>query len=116
MIRANQGHSIDGVVVKMYTIRIKDVNEYPIIIHGTTFKNWQLIKESGYLDKMSRHHIHFANGYDAKSGFRKNSQVLIEIDLTQAVEDKIPFFVSENGVILTPGKDGKLDKKYFILS
>lgn len=37
------------------------------------------------------------------SGMRLNSQVLIFIDIQKAIEDGIEFFLSQNGVVLTPG-------------
>ena len=47
------------------------------------------------------------------SGMRATSKVVIEIDVALAMSDGIDFFESENGVILSEGKDGILAPKYF---
>lgn len=45
---------------------------------------------------------------------RTSSQVLIFVDVESAMADGIRFYISSNGVILTPGNDeGFLSKKYF---
>ena len=57
---------------------------------------------------MARNHVHLAVGLPGKngviSGMRSSAEVVIEINMTQAIfEGNIPFFVSKNRVILTPG-------------
>jgi len=95
---------------------IKNAAEYNIVVHGTTLKNWELIKTSG-LKAMSRQHIHFAIGYpgegDVISGMRRSCEVFIEINLEKAIKDGIEFFVSTNKVVLTRGIEGLLAKHYF---
>lgn len=56
------------------------------IIHGTYYKNWTTIKEYG-LSRMKRLHIHFSSEEpsSAKSGIRKNSQILIYINIAKAL-------------------------------
>jgi len=45
---------------------------------------------------------------------RSSSQILIYIDLQQALRDGLLFYLSDNGVILTEGdKTGFLSPKYF---
>jgi hypothetical protein len=46
---------------------------------------------------------------------RFSCDVFIEIDIIRAIENNIPFFISENSVILTPGENEKgfLSKDYF---
>ena len=41
--------------------KIEDPTEYPVVIHGTYLKFWDLIKAGG-LKRMTRNHIHFAPG------------------------------------------------------
>ncbi|KAF6011883.1 hypothetical protein HII13_002351 [Brettanomyces bruxellensis] len=62
MICALQGHSIASVTDSYGMTEIKK-NEYPEqIIHGTYYNKLKSIKESGGLSRMSRNHIHFAEG------------------------------------------------------
>ena len=58
---------------------ITDPDEAPKVIHGTYFKAWNQIQQSG-LNKMKRNHIHFAAGEPGSeeviSGMRSSAQVL----------------------------------------
>ena len=106
-VRANQGHSMD-LQVEMDRIFT------PITaIHGTKLSSWKHIQKTG-LCRMTRKHIHFASGLNAMSGFRKNSECLIYLDMHKALQDGIEFYKSSNGVILSEGVNGKLDPKYFL--
>lgn len=68
---------------------------------------------------MARNHIHFSIGYlgekEVISGMRNTCDVFIEIDIVNAIKDGIPFYMSSNNVILTPGiePNGLLPLKYF---
>ena len=66
---------------------------------------------------MARNHIHFATGLPGDdfvvSGMRGSSQVIIEVDLKRALQDGIPFYVSKNGVVLSPGINKVIEPKYF---
>src|SRR3990170_1485258 len=99
-IRASQGHSI-VTVMEDAMVPIIDPNQYPEVIHGTFRKNLKSILDTG-LSKMARNHIHFANGLSATSGIRKNTNVLIYMNMDLALSEGIKFFISDNGVILTP--------------
>lgn len=46
---------------------------------------------------------------------RKSSAVLLYIDVKRAMQDGIAFYISKNGVILTPGQgdEGVLSPRYF---
>ena len=48
------------------------------------------------------------------SGMRKDCEVAIWINLKAALEDGVPFYMSQNQVVLTPGKEGRLSPKYFL--
>ena len=54
---------------------------------------------------------------NAKSGIRKGysrPDILIYLDIEKAIKDGIEFYVSKNGVILSPGnQDGIIDVRYF---
>lgn len=96
--------------------KIVDPTLFPVVIHGTYFKFWNLIKDQG-LKRMSRNHMHFAPGMPKDngviSGMRSSCDVYIEIDMFAAIKDGISFYISSNNVILTEGLDGVLPPQYF---
>ncbi len=108
--RARQGHSIP------VDVGLKEITDPTTRAwHGTTRNAWNLIEESGGLNRMGRQHIHMAKGMPGEvvSGMRETSKVIVEIDCELAMKDGIKFFESENGVILSDGIDGVISKKYF---
>lgn len=115
-IRACQGHSIKELDEAQMMQAITNAEDFPLVIHGT-FKRFLPLIESGGLRVMGRNHIHFTTGYpgdrDVVSGMRRSCEVFIEIDMRKAMSDGIEFFISSNGVVLTSGRDGVLDRKYF---
>ncbi|KAK4469796.1 hypothetical protein MN116_007311 [Schistosoma mekongi] len=115
-IRAFQGHSvvIDGLDITL----IKNPEDYPTVIHGTYFRNWESIRKEG-LKRMHRTHIHFAPGEIGESGvisgMRSSAEIIIYIDLIKAMNDGYKFYISKNNVILCEGNaDGCLPTKYFL--
>ncbi|KAI8941121.1 hypothetical protein NX059_002359 [Plenodomus lindquistii] len=135
LIRANQGHSIKVDTDGLLTPIAQEAGNIPdTVIHGTDEPAWNLILKSGGLRRMGRNHIHFASGLPAGfksltsstgsaeekdaapviSGMRKNSSILIYIDIQAAIAAGIKFFISENGVILTEGNEqGFLPYEFF---
>jgi 2'-phosphotransferase len=135
LIRANQGHSINVDTEGLLTPISIDAGNVPsTVVHGTDERAWTLISKSGGLRRMGRNHIHFASGLpegfksvDAStgsaeekesapviSGMRKNSTILVYVDIEAAMKAGIKFFVSENGVILSEGnEEGFLPYKFF---
>merc|ERR1719471_63609 len=115
-IRANQGHTMEGIDPTQLLQQIFDPAEIPICIHGTYMRYWNSIQETG-LSKMQRHHIHFTSSEvqneEARSGFRKSCDLLIFVDTQRAMEDGCLFFKSDNNVILSPGFDGIIPSQYF---
>lgn len=139
-IRANQGHSLKGLQADQLLSPLTSEqlsNPSLFIIHGTTQKAWEEhIKYEG-LSRMKRNHIHFATGLptsqpksttfgDTKrrdesnyippiSGMRSSSEICIYINGAKCAHDGIPFYRSDNGVILTAGvtDEGVLPTKYF---
>lgn len=115
MIRANQGHTISAIQDDQLLERIYSA---PLCVHGTYMRYWESIHKNG-LKRMARNHIHFAckeiSSNQAISGMRSNVEVKIYIDFDLAVKEGIPFYLSKNNVILTPGvgEHGTLDRKYF---
>lgn len=116
-IRANQGHTIKVEVELKPLQSIEDFGT-GIAVHGTDEKAWDKIKDQG-LSRMKRNHIHLASGKPGDegviSGMRNSSKVFIYIDIEAALKDGIQFFLSENGVILSPGdSSGVIAPKYFL--
>ena len=48
------------------------------------------------------------------SGMRQGCDVAIWVDMRQAMQDGIKFYISKNGVILTSGVNGWIGKQYFL--
>jgi 2'-phosphotransferase len=117
-IRASQGHS-SRLDVDVPFKNVVSHHEIPIVIHGTFSNKIQTILGNG-LSKMDRQYIHFTQGQTdgipsgIPSGIRKNSNVLIYIDTKKAMDDGIEFKISNNNVILSNGKNGIIDSKYFL--
>ena len=99
-IRANQGHSVDVNAVDQTPVVPPDT-----LYHGTTDERWTLIRDSGGLNKMQRHHVHLsADPQTAKqvgSRHRKEKLLLLHIDAAAMHKAGRLFFLSENGVWLT---------------
>ena len=59
-IRANQGHSLDGINPEylLQEIPMKELATLPTIVHGTYFEAWRQIQAAGGLNRMNRTHIH----------------------------------------------------------
>ncbi len=113
-IRAVQGHSIPNINPDLELIN--DPSEIPIVVHGTNYNAYNIIKNTG-LNRMARQHIHFAHGtFDdltVISGMRKTAKVMIFINVEKAMADGIQFYKSSNGVILSEGIDGVIKPEYF---
>ena len=111
MIRAVQGHTMKQVnsdlLLTPLTLELAE-SSYPYCIHGTYLSVWNShIKKEG-LAPMDRNHIHFSSqpfgSSETISGMRSNVNVLIHIDLVAALKAGIPFYLSENKVILCGGE------------
>ena len=120
-IRANQGHSAGaGTAIDADALltRVTRAEELPRAVHGTYYKWWGAIGAEG-LCRMTRQHIHLAKGGPGEpgvtSGVRSDVELLIEVDVAVAMEAGVAFFVSANGVILTPGLGprGLLPPRFF---
>ncbi|KAL9619287.1 MAG: hypothetical protein Q9160_006052 [Pyrenula sp. 1 TL-2023] len=141
LIRATQGHSIKDISSAAYLdpITLENASSIPeTVVHGTFHAAWPHILGSGGLRPMTRTHIHFATGpklddirqgvevgqkggrkaIDSAvlggtviSGMRSDAQVLIYIDIRKALQNGIPFWRSENSVILSEGIPLKQDNQ-----
>lgn len=129
LIRATQGHSIKTVDAASFLepLSLSDESKLPdTVVHGTFHATWPAILQSGGLRCMGRNHVHFATGPSLESvlavnaedaarskpkpddsrvisGMRRDAQVLIYIDVRKALKAGVPFWRSENGVILSEG-------------
>jgi len=124
-IRASQGHSLQGIDdEKIFrTLRREDQDLPNVCFHGTYWKHVTSIKEKGLLAGgcafgWGRNHIHFSSYLPGDgrliSGMRYDCECVIHVNLRRALEDGIPFYLSSNKVILSPGIRGVLPKKYII--
>lgn len=117
-IRANQGHTM-GLKPELLLTKITNHLEIPYCIHGTYKNKLLLIKENG-LSKMNRDQIHMTtNRFDPRlkhvPGIRHSINTIIRINVELAMNDGIEFYVSDNGVILSPGNEnGFIPSKYFM--
>jgi len=112
-MRANQGHSMKSVQVELRPVHSSA--DIAMAVHGTTLQAWKSISTQG-LSKMSRNHIHLAQGVggNVMSGMRRSSQILIYIDVDKAISAGIKFFLSANDVVLTAGDEhGFLAPQFF---
>jgi len=121
-IRANQGHSIQGIVAEdlLTPIPSEELKNLDIIVHGTNKYAWEKYIYNEGLKRMNRNHIHFAPGLPQSnshviSGMRKDCEIHIFVDGAKCAKDSVKFYRSTNGVILTPGIDneGTLPVDYF---
>lgn len=96
-IRANQGHSVPGVLA----VSLNLVEPPDVLYHGTTRERWLQIQASGGLKPGSRHHVHLsADERTAKQvGSRHRGElVVLRVDAAAMHERGLPFYRSENGV------------------
>jgi putative RNA 2'-phosphotransferase len=97
MIRANQGHSVQGVSVGFESITPPDQ-----LYHGTVEKFLNNIRVEG-LRKMDRHHVHLSATIEtAKNvGSRRGKPIILIVDSASMSADGFEFYLSANGVWLT---------------
>ena len=123
-IRANQGHSFSAGLQSnqlLAPLTAEELSNHElIIVHGTTRRAWEDHIRIEGLRRMKRNHIHFATGLpngqkSPISGMRSSSEIYIYISGKKCADDAIPFYRSDNGVILSAGVDeeGLLPLKYF---
>lgn len=104
-IRANQGHSIPGVIIEM------EQPEPPeLLYHGTATRFLSAIMEEG-LKPMSRQYVHISPDIETavKVGSRHGTPVILIIRAKEFVSDGNPLYRSSNGVWLAE----RVPCKYF---
>ena len=93
-IRANQGHSIPGVVVQMEQLEPPE-----FLYHGTATRFLDSIMEEG-LKPMSRQWVHISSDVETavKVGKRHGTPVVLKIYARKFVQDGHKLYLSSNGV------------------
>ena len=93
-IRANQGHSIPGVIIEMEQ---PDPPEY--LYHGTATRFLDSIMRNGLI-LMSRQYVHISPDYETavKVGKRHGKPVVLVIDAKRFVADGNELYLSANGI------------------
>ena len=122
-IRAVQGHSMpeveDELLLRRLSLEDQDLPE--VCLHGTYRQHIASIKKlglvAGGVSGKARKHIHFTQYMPGDgrviSGMRGSCECVVYVDLRKALEDDIPFYMSTNEVLLSPGIKGVLPSKYF---
>lgn len=95
-IRANQGHSVEGVELKL-------TKKTPpaVLYHGTVERFLASIFKQG-LTPQKRHHVHLSAEIATATtvGSRRGEAVLLKVDAAAMLKDGLAFYLSENGVWL----------------
>jgi len=121
LIRATQGHSMKVVSDDQLLRRLSaaDPDLPGICVHGTYMRHLQSILQRGLLPgggASGRNHVHFApfEPGDGRviSGMRASCEAAVYVDLRRALADGVPFFLSTNQVLLSPGVRGAIPSKY----
>lgn len=97
LIRANQGHSVQGV-----NLELSPVTPPNTLFHGTVGKHLKSIAENG-LQRMSRQHVHLSEAIETAQvvGARRGKPIVLEVNSGLMQEEGYIFFRSSNGVWLT---------------
>lgn len=127
-IRAVQGHSLESIHDLSHQnldpnnvaslLPLVDEDGARMAIHGTNTDAWEQILATKELRRMGRNHIHLAKGLPGSSGtisgMRTTCSRLLYVNVSAALQDGVPFLLSSNGVILTPGapSTGTLPTQY----
>ena len=108
-VRATQGHTLRGDVLDddAMATRLTRTSGIREAVHGTSMRAWERIRTHG-LSRMRRRHVHMATGLpgdgEVRSGVRNDCEVAVWVDVERGVAEGVPFFVSANGVVLSPGE------------
>ena len=118
-IRANQGHSMPHIIQSLLLEEIGINNLPQLLYHGTYSKCIKSIKNTG-LSKMNRNNIHMVtqlpNFGTVISGMRNSCDQIIIIDAHKAYNAGIKFYLSKNGVVLSPGnKEGYITPEFLTI-
>jgi putative RNA 2'-phosphotransferase len=101
VIRASQGHSLDGTPVTLEALEASWsvwTRSQPLW-HGTRAEVVEGIAKLGILAQ-GRTHVHLAESLDSTVGKRANVAVMLQLDPQKLRDAGQPVFVSSNGVVL----------------
>lgn len=95
-IRANQGHSVEGV-----NLTFKELTPPSVLYHGTANKYLVSILSTG-LEKRTRQYVHLSEDLETASnvGKRHGTLVVLKINAKKMYNDGYKFYLSDNGVWL----------------
>jgi putative RNA 2'-phosphotransferase len=95
-IRANQGHSVSGVDLKL-----EETTPPATLYHGTVAAFLDSIRAGG-LQKRARNHVHLSadEATAIKVGSRRGKPIILRVAAARMHEDGRQFFLSNNGVWL----------------
>ena len=101
LIRANQGHSIQGLIMDFKKLSKEELPEY--LYHGTSTKNLDLIEKSGEIKSMSRQYVHLSKDIDTaiNVGKRHGIPVVLKLSVSSMLEQGLEISLSDNEVYLT---------------
>jgi len=107
-IRANQGHSIKGLMIDFELVE----NPPEYLYHGTSVENANKILKDGVIKSMSRQMVHLSKDVDTavKVGKRHGMPHVFTVDVKKALEAGKKFYKSENGVYLVDSLETELLK------
>jgi putative RNA 2'-phosphotransferase len=96
-IRANQGHSL------AVDLGLQPVRPPETLFHGTATRFLQAIRSAG-LQPRSRQHVHLSRDAETATrvGQRHGKPVVLKVRAAALFDAGTPFYLSENGVWLTP--------------
>ena len=123
-IRACQGHSMKVVQDEqlLRKLHASDADLPGCCVHGTYMRHFASIIDKGLIAGGSsgsnfRNHVHFApfapGDKRVISGMRASCEIAIWVNIREALEEGLPFFMSNNQVILSPGGDGVVGTHLF---
>ncbi|KAJ7034775.1 KptA family-domain-containing protein [Mycena alexandri] len=102
---------------ELYALRrVVSAEEVSEVVHGTSVRAWDAISTQPGIHRMSRNYIHLGQGVKGNvvNGMQRPSEILINIDIANALAAEIEFYVSRSGAVLTPGNaDGFLERRFF---
>jgi putative RNA 2'-phosphotransferase len=103
-IRANQGHSIDGIDLELEIVNGRNLPLW--LYHGTNSIFVEIIKQEG-LKPMGRNHVHLSEDIETANAvgnrrLKNDTEThIFKISTVEALNDGIVFYKSKNGVYLT---------------
>lgn len=100
MIRANQGHSVKGLIMDYKEVNLSELPN--TLYHGTSEENAKKILESGSIKPMERQLVHLSSDIETatKVGKRHGKPKILEIDAHALLKEGHKIFVSTNRVYL----------------